>query len=562
MSLSCKLLNATIASSCSISEGNHLNHVTCKKKSYMVRDDFSHYLVEVDSLISYLQNQTNISLNKPPFGNLIDGFVSLVGPLPSIDEKNSSMLVHSLNLFSFMCTVAKDNTYLFTDYKNECVILSLLIIAFVHELDSLLFYKVQSLPSAITFDPLNQNLEEFALSTDARALLVESKTSNISYEHSFAIGHLLFSKYILSVFAYLKDNDAYDLALRLLQYKSTDPLYKVFLKAHDLTLQRIEHDKSELFEPLRPSFEGVGPAPANWFELDSYLSLTPVYDKDRLALIDMHKQVDMAYCLSRKWAIDLLKLQQIVNEQLQKTIELKEKLKDREKQDKFKDKRDQLKNAFVDDLKNNQSIKKEGAKLDNVSTDNVSTIPPLLETIESNLNSECTSDLNIDDKLTDNVIEEKILESNTSYYPNDENALNDVIFSSEAINNRYCFEHQIHSITVSSDDDDKDIKAFKTIIKKLIDISSDNCEIKKELDKRTKRFKQVLEVILGFVKDGSFLIDYDLDNALKNAQSFNDLFITVLATYHASMSNYKENKVGVSYLNKFVKAEVKRFSSL
>ena len=106
------------------------------------------------------------------------------------------------------------------------------------------------------------------------------------------------------------------------------------------------------------------------------------------------------------------------------------------------------------------------------------------------------------------------------------------------------------------------LKHMLTPYKKLIDISSDNCEIKKELDKRTKRFKQVLEVILGFVKDGSFLIDYDLDNALKNAQSFNDLFITVLATYHASMSNYKENKVGVSYLNKFVKAEVKRFSSL
>ena len=83
MSLSCKLLNATIASPCSISEGNHLNHVTCKKKSYMVRDDFSHYLVEVDSF-DIFKNGT------APLGNMV------VGNLPS----QRSAFVNSIK-FSF-----------------------------------------------------------------------------------------------------------------------------------------------------------------------------------------------------------------------------------------------------------------------------------------------------------------------------------------------------------------------------------------------------------------------------------------------------------------------------
>lgn len=530
--------------------------VTGNCKSYMVYEDFDLYLSQADTLISYIEQTAQISLKSPPFNSLIESFIKLVGPLPSVDG-NDSIFIHSLKLFRFMSIVAKDNTYLFSDYKKECVLVCLLTIAFIHELCNLTFYKIDGIPGGKHFFVTDQTLEEFVGSNNVRALLVEQISTSISFENSFAIGQLVFSKQVQSVFNYLKENDSYDLALRLLLYKANDPLYKVFLKSHDLTLDRIEHHINELFESLRPSFEGIKNTPANWYELESFQNLTPVYDEDRLALIDIHAQVDMAYCLSRKWAIDLFNLQKKVNEQLKTTIELNERLQKKEKPDPFNEKREKLKKAFVDSITTDNSIKE-----DKKQKDLLSIIPPLLETIENSSTQKYIDDINIDDRLTDSVIEEKILESNTSDSLALENALNDVIFSPQAINNRYCFENQINSITAVSTQDDRDIKAFKTVIKNLTDVATSNSEIQKELDKRIKRFKQVLDVILSFVKDGSFKIDYDLENVLKNAASFNDLFTTVLSTYHASMNNYEVNKVGISYLNKFVKAEVKRFSSL
>lgn len=527
------------------------------RMSYMVYEDFNLYLNEADSLIAYIEQSIGTSLDSDPIKALIESFIRLVGPIPSVDDKQDSIFIHSLKLFRFMVIVAKDNTYLFNDYKKECVLICLLSIAFVHELDNLVFFKIEALPGAISFNPIIQSLDKFVEANDARALLIEKRSSALSFEKSFSLGAMLFSKQLLGVFIYLKENDAYDLALRLLLYKSSDPLYNVFVKAHDLTLQRIQHDKNELFEALRPRFVGIDNTPANWYELNAFVNLTPVYDEKRLFLIDVHKQVDFAYCLSRKWALDLVALQQKVSDSLQKTTDLKERLKDSELFEPYKEKRKKLKEAFVDSLKPIITTNEE----QNISISATSISTPL-ESIENKTDKSDTSGVNIDDKLTNLVIEEKIIESHTSNHLIEESALNDVIFSSEAINNRYCFDNQLNSIVSVSNDDDKDLKAFKTVIKKLIDISSGNCEIQKELDKRIKRFRQVLEVILGFAKDGSFKLEYDLDNALKNAKNFNDLFITTLATYHAAMKNYVDNKVGISYLNKFIKAEVKRFSSL
>lgn len=130
------------------------------------------------------------------------------------------------------------------------------------------------------------------------------------------------------------------------------------------------------------------------------------------------------------------------------------------------------------------------------------------------------------------------------------------LMRTEAIVNRFCYKESLADVTDPQVSDTNTTKAYKLIVSKLKDHTLSSNVIKRALDSRVSRIKPVIDVVNGFIKDGAFAIDFDLDAAIKNATTYVDYSRALLATRYSAMHNYKRNKVGVDYLNHFIEKEV------
>lgn len=159
--------------------------------------------------------------------------------------------------------------------------------------------------------------------------------------------------------------------------------------------------------------------------------------------------------------------------------------------------------------------------------------------------------------------------SSSSHASLDDTALGDIRLSAngndslmanlmrtEAIVNRFCYKESLADVTDPQVSDTNTIKAYKLIVSKLKDHTLSSNVIKRALDFRVSRIKPVIDVVNGFIKDGAFAIDFDLDAAIKSATTYVDYSRALLATRYSAMHNYKRNKVGVDYLNHFIEKEV------
>lgn len=130
------------------------------------------------------------------------------------------------------------------------------------------------------------------------------------------------------------------------------------------------------------------------------------------------------------------------------------------------------------------------------------------------------------------------------------------LMRTEAIVNRFCYKESLADVTDPQVSDTNTTKAYKLIVSKLKDHTLSSNVIKRALDSRVSRIKPVIDVVNGFIKDGAFAIDFDLDAAIKSATTYVDYSRALLATRYSAMHNYKRNKVGVDYLNHFIEKEV------
>lgn len=159
--------------------------------------------------------------------------------------------------------------------------------------------------------------------------------------------------------------------------------------------------------------------------------------------------------------------------------------------------------------------------------------------------------------------------SSSSHASLDDTALGDIRLSAngndslmanlmrtEAIVNRFCYKESLSDVTDPQVSDTNTTKAYKLIVSKLKDHTLSSNVIKRALDSRVSRIKPVIDVVNGFIKDGAFAIDFDLDAAIKSATTYVDYSRALLATRYSAMHNYKRNKVGVDYLNHFIEKEV------
>lgn len=124
--------------------------------------------------------------------------------------------------------------------------------------------------------------------------------------------------------------------------------------------------------------------------------------------------------------------------------------------------------------------------------------------------------------------------------------------STDAIVNRFCYQECLSDVTDVQEADSSAVKAFKIIVSKLKDHTFSSNVLKKSLEVRTAKIRAVTDVVNGFIKDGAFAIDFDLDGAVKSAATYVDFSRALLATRLSAMHNYKRNRVGVDYLTHFI----------
>ena len=165
---------------------------------------------------------------------------------------------------------------------------------------------------------------------------------------------------------------------------------------------------------------------------------------------------------------------------------------------------------------------------------------------------QCNSD---DNRQNLSSNDEKISE-NTCSSINGQSSLIKDLMSTDAIVNRFCYQECLSDVTDVQEADSSAVKAFKIIVSKLKDHTFSSNVLKKSLEGRTAKIRSVTDVVNGFLKDGAFAIDFDLDGAVKSAATYVDFSRALLATRLSAMHNYKRNRVGVDYLTHFIEKEV------
>ncbi len=134
--------------------------------------------------------------------------------------------------------------------------------------------------------------------------------------------------------------------------------------------------------------------------------------------------------------------------------------------------------------------------------------------------------------------------------------------ATEAVNNRYLFAHKLEAIEKSNEGDENFLKDYKDLMVLALKKESKEADLKALLKKRIKKYHQFLEIEESFIKDKVTTIDYDLEHALKRAETFNDYFRSALCLEHALREKRKDNRLGLNYAHRFLRNEVTFFKKL
>ena len=506
-----------------------------------------------------------------------------------------------VKLTTMMTELAKECTYLYDDFGKSEANLAIVLYSSAFVISKLLYEQdftygkeKQSISLLTTSfaDLFNQDLSLKELS-----LTATPRECSVRPEQLVSLGLLMLKDKVCNIISYLKEHNCDNLLVDLVKPEITSRLYTLLQRARELIANGESYKDCEFLEAVRPVFVGVPHTPENWFSDPTFNGENYFYPDEVLQKVKLHKSICCYVNHSKKAVETFLSSYKALQEK--KALE-------KEQAQAFKNERTLLSAAANIDFKKRKcesheydtheydthenSDKHTAIGDESLVTGETSTatneIPsvissaPTLEDLmlggapDSNAvcpNSasisserrECSGidaknasydNSNLSQGKTDSLADTAL--GNARISDNGNDSLMAKLMRTEAIVNRFCYKESLADVTDPQVSDTNTTKAYKLIVSKLKDHTLSSNVIKRALDSRVSRIKPVIDVVNGFIKDGAFAIDFDLDAAIKSATTYVDYSRALLATRYSAMHNYKRNKVGVDYLNHFIEKEV------
>lgn len=501
-----------------------------------------------------------------------------------------------LKLTTMMTELAKECTYLYDDFASSKANLAIVLYSSSFVISKLLYehnfvYGKEkqsiSLVNTSLADLFNQDLSLKEISVTATPC-----ECSIRPEQLVSLGLLILKDKVCNIVTYLKEHNCDKLLVDLVKPEFTSRLYTLLLRARELIANGESYKDCEFLEAVRPVFVGVPHTPENWFSDPIFNGENYFYPDEVLQKVKLHKSICCYVNHSKKAVETFLSSYKALQEK--KALE-------KAQTQAFKNERTLLSAAATIDFKKRKSgsheydyhensdqhtaIEDERAVTGGSSVAEnkipavISSAPTLEELMlggapDNNAVEANSASLSPENKVCSGIDAKEpsydnLNLSSSSHASLDDTALGDIRLSAngndslmanlmrtEAIVNRFCYKESLADVTDPQVSDTNTTKAYKLIVSKLKDHTLSSNVIKRALDSRVSRIKPVIDVVNGFIKDGAFAIDFDLDAAIKSATTYVDYSRALLATRYSAMHNYKRNKVGVDYLNHFIEKEV------
>ncbi len=501
-----------------------------------------------------------------------------------------------LKLTTMMMELAKECTYLYDDFASSKANLAIVLYSSSFVISKLLYehnfvYGKEkqsiSLVNTSLADLFNQDLSLKEISVIATPC-----ECSIRPEQLVSLGLLILKDKVCNIVTYLKEHNCDKLLVDLVKPELTSRLYTLLLRARELIANGESYKDCEFLEAVRPVFVGVPHTPENWFSDPIFNGENYFYPDEVLQKVKLHKSICCYVNHSKKAVETFLSSYKVLQEK--KALE-------KAQAQAFKNERTLLSAASTIDFKKRKSgsheydfhensdqhtaIEDERAVTGGSSVAEnkipavISSAPTLEELMlggapDNNAVGANSASLSPENKVCSGIDAkvpsyDNLNLSSSSPVSLDDTALGDIRLSAngndslmanlmrtEAIVNRFCYKESLADVTDPQVSDTNTTKAYKLIVSKLKDHTLASNVIKRALDSRVSRIKPVIDVVNGFIKDGAFAIDFDLDAAIKSATTYVDYSRALLATRYSAMHNYKRNKVGVDYLNHFIEKEV------
>lgn len=501
-----------------------------------------------------------------------------------------------LKLTTMMMELAKECTYLYDDFASSKANLAIVLYSSSFVISKLLYehnfvYSKEkqsiSLVNSSLADLFNQDFSLNELSVTATPC-----ECSIRPEQLVSLGLLILKDKVCNIVSYLKEHNCDKLLVDLVKPELTSRLYTLLLRARELIANGESYKDCEFLEAVRPVFVGVPHTPENWFSDPIFNGENYFYPDEVLQKVKLHKSICCYVNHSKKAVETFLSSYKALQEK--KALE-------KAQTQAFKNERTLLSAASTIDFKKRKSGSPEydshensdqhtaiederavtgGASVAENKIPAVISSAPTLEELmlggapDNNAVGANSASLSPENKVCSGIDAKEpsydnLNLSSSSSASLDDTALGDIRLSAngndslmanlmrtEAIVNRFCYKESLADVTDPQVSDTNTTKAYKLIVSKLKDHTLSSNVIKRALDSRVSRIKPVIDVVNGFIKDGAFAIDFDLDAAIKSATTYVDYSRALLATRYSAMHNYKRNKVGVDYLNHFIEKEV------
>lgn len=501
-----------------------------------------------------------------------------------------------LKLTTMMMELAKESTYLYDDFASSKANLAIVLYSSSFVISKLLYehnfvYGKEkqsiSLVNTSLADLFNQDLSLKEISVIATPC-----ECSIRPEQLVSLGLLILKDKVCNIVTYLKEHNCDKLLVDLVKPELTSRLYTLLLRARELIANGESYKDCEFLEAVRPVFVGVPHTPENWFSDPIFNGENYFYPDEVLQKVKLHKSICCYVNHSKKAVETFLSSYKVLQEK--KALE-------KAQAQAFKNERTLLSAASTIDFKKRKSGSHEydfhensdqhtaiederavtgGASVAENKIPAVISSAPTLEELmlgcapDNNAVGANSASLSPENKVCSGIDAkvpsyDNLNLSSSSPVSLDDTALGDIRLSAngndslmanlmrtEAIVNRFCYKESLADVTDPQVSDTNTTKAYKLIVSKLKDHTLSSNVIKRALDSRVSRIKPVIDVVNGFIKDGAFAIDFDLDAAIKSATTYVDYSRALLATRYSAMHNYKRNKVGVDYLNHFIEKEV------
>lgn len=501
-----------------------------------------------------------------------------------------------LKLTTMMMELAKESTYLYDDFASSKANLAIVLYSSSFVISKLLYehnfvYGKEkqsiSLVNTSLADLFNQDFSLNELSVTATHC-----ECSIRPEQLVSLGLLILKDKVCNIVTYLKEHNCDKLLVDLVKPELTSRLYTLLLRARELIANGESYKDCEFLEAVRPVFVGVPHTPENWFSDPIFNGENYFYPDEVLQKVKLHKSICCYVNHSKKAVETFLSSYKALQEK--KALE-------KAQAQAFKNERTLLSAAATIYFKKRKSGSHEydshensdqhtaiedertvtgGASVAENKIPAVISSAPTLEELmlggapDNNAVGANSASLSPENKVCSGIDAKEpsydnLNLSSSSPTSLDDTALGDIRLSAngndslmanlmrtEAIVNRFCYKESLADVTDPQVSDTNTTKAYKLIVSKLKDHTLSSNVIKRALDSRVSRIKPVIDVVNGFIKDGAFAIDFDLDAAIKSATTYVDYSRALLATRYSAMHNYKRNKVGVDYLNHFIEKEV------